>query len=455
MDIIAAGIDRDRSYVLNEAIDNYLGVHRWQVAHIKEGLRQADAGEPVDTLIHQVGRDDVSRLPEGSYTIVLGERYSASGQRMPILYSDEFTVTVGSSGETLVAPGGHPSEYVTLDRFLVEHQDPIIRVFNDTESEVQIEHESLHPEQWSQHNQALIRFLQDDAVTVEARKGAYCARDVAGRLNLFDHQLSADVDVSFRDANGEATGVVSHAPLIASSIEGNGGQVVDSLSEYFDTSHGKVSPTERLSSEDPAYRTAVKEWIHDAGESPLRLGTFFYDYTKIQPEILRNQEYGGDVNSHVVLLLGDKDLTVETHREVTLEKAMEKQFHMSQQDMDDRGWMFETLGIEVNGVEVTSHADWQQIHVKPTDHIVVHDIALNHRFHTDRADTLVELMVNDGALNPVAIIEPNAELMNEHLAYHGNGGDYAVDTFHQVKPGETLDEMYLQDRKSTRLNSSH
>lgn len=45
LDAIAVGIDRDRSYVLNEAIDNYLEVHRWQSAHIKEGLRQAEAGK--------------------------------------------------------------------------------------------------------------------------------------------------------------------------------------------------------------------------------------------------------------------------------------------------------------------------------------------------------------------------------------------------------------------------
>lgn len=44
LDAIAAGLDRDRSYVLNEAISNYLEVHQWQLAHIKKGLRQADAG---------------------------------------------------------------------------------------------------------------------------------------------------------------------------------------------------------------------------------------------------------------------------------------------------------------------------------------------------------------------------------------------------------------------------
>jgi len=43
--VIAEGLDRDRSYVLNEAVESYLEVHRWQVEHIKEGLGQARAGE--------------------------------------------------------------------------------------------------------------------------------------------------------------------------------------------------------------------------------------------------------------------------------------------------------------------------------------------------------------------------------------------------------------------------
>ncbi len=44
LDAIAAGLDRDRSYVLNEAISSYLEIHRWQIEHIEEGMRQADAG---------------------------------------------------------------------------------------------------------------------------------------------------------------------------------------------------------------------------------------------------------------------------------------------------------------------------------------------------------------------------------------------------------------------------
>jgi RHH-type transcriptional regulator, rel operon repressor / antitoxin RelB len=45
LDAIASALDRDRSYVLNEAIDAYLDVHQWQIEHIRKGLRQANAGD--------------------------------------------------------------------------------------------------------------------------------------------------------------------------------------------------------------------------------------------------------------------------------------------------------------------------------------------------------------------------------------------------------------------------
>ena len=45
LDSIARSMNRDRNAVIDEAIDTYLDLHRWQVAHVNEGLRQADAGE--------------------------------------------------------------------------------------------------------------------------------------------------------------------------------------------------------------------------------------------------------------------------------------------------------------------------------------------------------------------------------------------------------------------------
>ena len=45
LDNIAVSMDRDRSYIINQAIDHYLDIYRWQVEHIEEGLKQAERGE--------------------------------------------------------------------------------------------------------------------------------------------------------------------------------------------------------------------------------------------------------------------------------------------------------------------------------------------------------------------------------------------------------------------------
>jgi len=48
LDKLAKAQTRDRTFLLNEAVDAYLDVQRWQIEHIQEGLRQADAGMGVD-----------------------------------------------------------------------------------------------------------------------------------------------------------------------------------------------------------------------------------------------------------------------------------------------------------------------------------------------------------------------------------------------------------------------
>ena len=44
LDAIAAQIDRDVSFVIEEALSAYLDLHAWQREQIEEGVRQADAG---------------------------------------------------------------------------------------------------------------------------------------------------------------------------------------------------------------------------------------------------------------------------------------------------------------------------------------------------------------------------------------------------------------------------
>ena len=45
LDAIAARINRDRSYVLTEAIDAYLEMHHWQIQEIQKGIAEAEAGD--------------------------------------------------------------------------------------------------------------------------------------------------------------------------------------------------------------------------------------------------------------------------------------------------------------------------------------------------------------------------------------------------------------------------
>jgi predicted transcriptional regulator len=44
LDAIAAARDRDRSYLVKEALREYLEVQKWHVEHLQQGLREADAG---------------------------------------------------------------------------------------------------------------------------------------------------------------------------------------------------------------------------------------------------------------------------------------------------------------------------------------------------------------------------------------------------------------------------
>jgi len=45
IDAIAASLDRDRSYIINEAVDAYLEVHQWQAEQIRKALAEADKGD--------------------------------------------------------------------------------------------------------------------------------------------------------------------------------------------------------------------------------------------------------------------------------------------------------------------------------------------------------------------------------------------------------------------------
>jgi len=48
LDVLAKALDRDRTYILNEAVKAYLDVQQWQLEHIKASIKQADAGRLIE-----------------------------------------------------------------------------------------------------------------------------------------------------------------------------------------------------------------------------------------------------------------------------------------------------------------------------------------------------------------------------------------------------------------------
>ena len=44
LDELARSQARDRTFLLNEAVNDYIETQHWQIEHIREGIRQADSG---------------------------------------------------------------------------------------------------------------------------------------------------------------------------------------------------------------------------------------------------------------------------------------------------------------------------------------------------------------------------------------------------------------------------
>jgi RHH-type transcriptional regulator, rel operon repressor / antitoxin RelB len=48
LDELASSQKRDRSHIINQAVDNYLEVKRWHIEQIEKAVAEADAGKFAD-----------------------------------------------------------------------------------------------------------------------------------------------------------------------------------------------------------------------------------------------------------------------------------------------------------------------------------------------------------------------------------------------------------------------
>lgn len=61
LDELGAQTDRDRSYLIKDAVSRYINLHRWQIEEIKKGIAEADRGEfatdeQVETMFDELTR---------------------------------------------------------------------------------------------------------------------------------------------------------------------------------------------------------------------------------------------------------------------------------------------------------------------------------------------------------------------------------------------------------------
>jgi predicted transcriptional regulator len=49
LDRIAGVLDRNRNWVINQAIESYIDTYRWQLEHIGQGIKDSSAGRTFST----------------------------------------------------------------------------------------------------------------------------------------------------------------------------------------------------------------------------------------------------------------------------------------------------------------------------------------------------------------------------------------------------------------------
>jgi RHH-type rel operon transcriptional repressor/antitoxin RelB len=69
LDRLAGALKRDRSFLINEAIEQYLELSDWQEAQIRAGIEEADRGETVPhdeaaAWLRSLGTEDPLPMPE-------------------------------------------------------------------------------------------------------------------------------------------------------------------------------------------------------------------------------------------------------------------------------------------------------------------------------------------------------------------------------------------------------
>ena len=61
LDTLGKNLDRDRSYLIKDAVSRYIDMHRWQIEEIERAIAEADGGDFASEAEVEAAFDELTR----------------------------------------------------------------------------------------------------------------------------------------------------------------------------------------------------------------------------------------------------------------------------------------------------------------------------------------------------------------------------------------------------------
>ncbi|MDD5750085.1 MAG: LysM peptidoglycan-binding domain-containing protein [Candidatus Pacebacteria bacterium] len=376
-------------------------------------------------------------LPYNEYRVSNGIYYDSQGERLNVIRHR------GEKEESNLLKNGWVAE-IPLEEYLQNvkwSQIALTRLDGETITLQTPEQPPLDISKFSPRQLKVMETLEKQPVEVlnKAKRRSEifrCSSDVAQRLRLISRGLPEALHLSIK-----GTAIID-APQAEKAILSSGGNIAATLQDTIavqDRGGGKrLVFLEKFGQESDAYKQNAREWLRQAAKDPLGFATFTHEGTSIERQIIAGLPAGNGINSHLVLLLGEKSDNIVADNNQSVGECIEKYFGLDHDDFKKSAWVFEGLGLKMNGREIAGQNNWENLVLKKGDKLEIKDISFNDNVggKVRTGSFISHFFLKDHAFHPVAVLRPNAKVMEQALSSFEL--PVKVVATHQVKEGESL-----------------
>ena len=397
------------------------------------------------TLIHSssesIRTSDGRSLPYNEYRVSNGVYYDNNGQRLRVVQHP------GEGKDAKFLKNGWVSD-LPLEEYLQNvkwTQIALTRLDGQAVTLHTAEQPSLDVSKFSPRQLKVMETLEKQPIEVlnKAKKRSEifrCSADVVQRLRLISRGLPEALHLSIK-----GTAIID-APQAEKAILSSGGNIAATLQGTIAVEGqgrgGHLVFLEKFGQESAAYKQNAQEWLRQAAKDPLGFATFTHEGTSIEQQIIAGLPAGNGVNSHLVLLLGEKSISAIATGNQNITECLAKTFGLTNQDFQKSSWVFESLGIKVNGQKITEQGNWENYQLKNGDEVEFKDINFNDNVggKVRTGSFISHFFLKDHTFHPVAVLRPNAKIMEQALSSFEL--PVKITATHQVKEGESLADIF-------------